>query len=129
MLTPDRLGRPAGRSPRGSAQYNSGNSGGTYSFGFFTSTFGRVTSFFSVSTLGTLTVSLTVPVSTLGVLTVSVSVPTTGFWTSYCPSPVFLQPLSVQSAAIATASVSFRTSDLRFETYALETTVQGKPIW
>src|SRR5919112_1524726 len=38
-----------------------------YSFGFFTSTLGRVTSFFSVSTFGTVIVSLTVPVSTEGV--------------------------------------------------------------
>src|SRR3954451_6354348 len=84
LLTPIRGQCPAGRVPRGCAQYISGFSGGrTYCFGFLTSTLGRVTSFFSVSTLGTLIVSLTVPVSTDGVLTVSVSVPTTGFCTSY----------------------------------------------
>jgi hypothetical protein len=86
-----------------------------YSLGFLTSTLGTVTSFFSVFTVGTLIVSLTVPVSTLGVLTVSVSLPTTGFWTSDCASPVYLHPLRVQTAANATASVSFRTTDLPFE--------------
>ena len=87
---------PRGELTRGCAQYIAGLLGGrTYSFGFLTSTLGKVTSFFSVPTVGTLIVSLTVPVSMLGVFTVSVSVPTTGFWTSYCPSPVFLQALSV----------------------------------
>src|SRR5580765_4798371 len=116
MLTPGHVKvEPRGDDrPRGCAQYISGFSGGrTYSLGFLTSTLGKVTSFFSVPTLGTVIVSLTVPVSMDGVFTVSVSVPTTGFWTSYCPSPVFLHPLSVQSAANIRASVRFRTNDLR----------------
>src|SRR5215208_8001815 len=105
-------GGPRGENGPAGWQYIAGVLGGrTYSFGFLTSTLGKVTSFFSVSTLGTLIVSLTVPVSTLGVFTVSVSVPTTGFCTSYCPSPDFLHPLSVQSAANAIASVSLRTCD------------------
>src|SRR5689334_18930493 len=96
------------------SQYIAGLEGGRfgemlYYLGFFTCTLGTVTSFFSVSTFGSVTVSFTVPVSTDGVFTVSVSVPTTGFCTSYCPSPVFLHPLSVQTAANAKASVMLRT--------------------
>jgi len=55
---------------------------GFCSLGFFTSTFGTLTSFFSVVTFGTVIVSFTVPVSTLGVWIVSVVVPTVGFCTS-----------------------------------------------
>src|SRR5215204_6585096 len=87
--------------------------GGNYSFGFFTSTLGTLTSFFSVPTVGTVTVSFTVPVSTLGVFTVSVSEPTTGFCTSYCPSPVFLHAPTVVSATRAKASASLFTTYLR----------------
>ena len=56
---------PAGETKRTASDY--------LSFGVLTFTFGTSTSFFSVVTLGTLTVSFTVPVSTLGVFTVSVS--------------------------------------------------------
>jgi hypothetical protein len=62
--------------------------------------------------LGTLMVSFTVPVSMLGVWTVSVVVPTVGFWTSYSPSPVFLQAEVTTSAAIPAASAIFFTSGL-----------------
>ena len=103
---------PRGKCPAGGRRVRR-RFGGDYSFGFFTSTFGIFTSFFSVPTVGTVTVSFTVPVSTLGVFTVSDSVPTTGFWTSYCPSPVFLHAPTVVNAARATASASLFTSNLR----------------
>src|SRR6185437_1156603 len=61
---------------------------------------------FFTSTLGTATLVLSTPVSTTGVCTVSVTVPTTGFCTSYSPSPVFLHPVAAR-AITAAAKITF----------------------
>src|SRR6185312_1452436 len=61
---------------------------------------------FFTSTFGTATLVLSTPVSTTGVCTVSVTVPTTGFCTSYSPSPVFLHPVAAR-AITAAAKITF----------------------
>src|SRR5512140_661915 len=116
---------PMGHDARECAMPQTDRDGRGRYFGLFTSTVGTVTSFFSVVAFWTLMVSFVVPTSTVGVCTVSVCVPTTGFCTSYSPSPVFLQAPVATSAARANTAVSLRTPTSGIETWNAETGTNG----